>query len=164
VSPLLIVRLSILNMITLTKCLDHQTKKLLPLIPLPWAFCFSLSSFPNPSTWSSWPPHHQHDHHHCFTTWNIYQPISHTLRAHRLVDRVSSVHQNQTRAFNLPLFGNWWEPFDKDMSWKHFEFMLLAQAYLPCVKVYGKVSWIWIGSIAPPIYVLRVWIEACTYA
>jgi hypothetical protein len=47
----------------------------------------------------------------CFTTWNIYQPISHTLRAHRLVARVSSIHYNQTRAFNRAYqfyrFENW---------------------------------------------------------
>ena len=40
VSPILIVWLSILNMTTLAKCLDHQKQKLLSNIPLPWAFCF----------------------------------------------------------------------------------------------------------------------------
>ena len=63
--------------------------------------------------------------------------------------RVSLIHQNQTRAFNLPLFGNWWQPFHKDMNWNLFESMLLVQAYLPCVKEYGHVSWIPNGSVTP---------------
>jgi hypothetical protein len=92
--------------------------------------------FSKPSTWSSWPSPPWSSFI-CSTTWNIYQPMSHTLRAHRLVSRVLSIHQNQTRAFNLPLFGNWWQPLHKDMNWNHFESMLLAQAYLPFVKGYG---------------------------
>jgi hypothetical protein len=31
-------------------------------------------------------------------------------------------------------------------------------------KGFEQVSSTQIGSIAPPTYVLRVWIEACTYA
>jgi hypothetical protein len=42
-----VLQLSILNVITLAKCLDHKIKKLLPLIPLSWAFYFSLSFFPS---------------------------------------------------------------------------------------------------------------------
>jgi hypothetical protein len=34
--------------------------------------------------------------HHLECTW----PISYSLRAHRLVPRVSLIHQNQTRAFS----------------------------------------------------------------
>ena len=47
---------------------------------------------------------------------------------------------------------------------KHFESMLLAQAYLPCVKVMDKFHELQMVVIAPPTYVLRVWIVAYTYA
>jgi hypothetical protein len=50
------------------------------------------------STWSPWPSPPRSSSI-CSTTWNVYQPILHTLRTHRLVARVSSIHQNQTRAF-----------------------------------------------------------------
>ena len=42
--------------------------------------------------------------------------------------------------------------------------MLLAQAYLPCVQDMDKFHEPQMVAIAPPTYVLRVWIEACTYA
>ena len=42
--------------------------------------------------------------------------------------------------------------------------MLLAQAYLPCVKDMDKFHELHMVAIAPPTYVLRDWIEACTYA
>ena len=42
--------------------------------------------------------------------------------------------------------------------------MLLAQAYLPCVKGYEQVHEPQLVAFAPPTYVLRVWIVACTYA
>jgi hypothetical protein len=99
------------------------------------------------------------DHHHGHTIImiltiapppRIVLPISWSLRLTRLALRVSSIHQNQTRAFNLPLFGNLWQPFHKDMNWNSIESMLLAQAYLPCVKGYGKVSWSPFGSICSP--------------
>ena len=77
-------------------------------------------------------------------------PISWSLRWTRLALRVSSIHQNQNRAFNLSIFGNWWQPFHKDMNWNSIESMLLAQAYLPCVKGYGQVSWILNGSNCSP--------------
>ena len=94
-----------------------KTKWLLQFTPLPWAFYFSLSSFPSSSTWSS-PCHH---HHHamifiCFTTWECATYLMITWET-RLTLRVSSIHQNHTRAFNLPLFGNWWQPLYKDMNW-----------------------------------------------
>ena len=38
--------------------------------------------------------------------------------------------------------------------------MLLAQAYLPCVKDMDKFHELHMIAIAPPTYVLRVWIEA----
>jgi len=50
------------------------------------------------------------------------------------------------------------------MNLKHFESMLLAQAYLPCVNDMDKFHELQMVAIAPPTYVLRVWIEACTYA
>ena len=90
--------------------------------------------------------------------------ISWSLRWTMLALRVSLIHQNQTRAFNLPLFSNWWQPLHKDMNWNLIESMLLVQAYLLCVKGYGQVSWTPYGSNCSPTYVLRVWIEACTYA
>ena len=42
--------------------------------------------------------------------------------------------------------------------------MLLAQAYLPCVKDLNKFHEPKLVALDPPTYVLRVWIEACTYA
>ena len=42
--------------------------------------------------------------------------------------------------------------------------MLLAQAYLQCVKDMDKFHESYMVAIAPPTYVLRVWIEAFTYA
>ena len=85
----------------------------------------------------------------CSTTWN-YATYLMITRANRLVLRVSSIHQNQTRAFNLPLFGNWWQPFHKDMNWILDESMLLAQAYLLCVNGYGQVLWIPYGRNCSP--------------
>ena len=63
---------------------------------------------------------------------------------------VLSIHQNKTRAFNLLLLGNWWQPFHKDMNWDLIESTLLVQAYLPCVKEYGQVSWTPNGSNCSP--------------
>jgi hypothetical protein len=42
--------------------------------------------------------------------------------------------------------------------------MLLAQEYLPCVKDMDKLHEPELVALAPPTYVLRVWIETCTYA
>ena len=42
--------------------------------------------------------------------------------------------------------------------------MLLAQAFLPCEKDLDKFHEPELVVLAPPTYVLRVWIEACTYA
>ena len=42
--------------------------------------------------------------------------------------------------------------------------MLPAQAYLPFVKDMDKFHEPQMVAIAPPTYVLRVWIVACTYA
>ena len=42
--------------------------------------------------------------------------------------------------------------------------MLLAQAFLPRVTDLGKFHEPELLALAPHIYVLRVWIEACTYA
>ena len=46
------------------------------------------------------------------------------------------------------------------MNGNSFESMLLAQAYLPCVKDMDKFHELHIVAIAPPTYVLRVWIVA----
>jgi hypothetical protein len=45
-----------------------------------------------------------------------------------------------------------------------FKFMLLAQEFLPCVKDLDKFHEPQMVALAPPTYVRRVWIEACTYA
>ena len=42
--------------------------------------------------------------------------------------------------------------------------MLLVQAYLPCLKDMDKFHELQMVAIAPPTYVLRVWIVAYTYA
>ena len=55
VLPILIVRLSILNVITLAKCLDHQIKKLLSNFTFALSFLFFSFFFSKPSTWSPWP-------------------------------------------------------------------------------------------------------------
>ena len=109
------------------------------------------------------------DHHHGITIIMIFTvasplgimlPISWSLRWTRLALRVSSIHPNQTRAFNLPLFGNWWQPFYKDMNLNHFESMLLAQPFLPRVKDLDKFHEPPLVAFAPSTYVLRVWIES----
>ena len=41
--------------------------------------------------------------------------------------------------------------------------MLLAQVFLPRVKDLDKFHEPKMVPLAPPTYVLRVWIEACTY-
>jgi hypothetical protein len=41
--------------------------------------------------------------------------------------------------------------------------MLFAQAYLPCVKDMDKFHEPELVALALSTYVLRVWIEACTY-
>jgi hypothetical protein len=41
--------------------------------------------------------------------------------------------------------------------------MLLAQAFLSCVKDLDKFHEPELATLAPPTYVLRVWIEASTY-
>ena len=46
------------------------------------------------------------------------------------------------------------------MDYNLIESMLLAQAYLPCVKDIGNFHELLMIAIAPPTYVLRVWIEA----
>ena len=45
-----------------------------------------------------------------------------------------------------------------------FEFMFLAQAFLPCVKDLDKFHKTELVALALPTCVLRVWIEAYTYA
>ena len=42
--------------------------------------------------------------------------------------------------------------------------MLLAQAFLPCVKDLDKFHEPELVALAPPTYVLGVWIEASIYA
>ena len=64
-------------------------------------FCFSLSSFPGWSTWSSplWPSPSSWPSS-SFTTWIGLPYLIHTLRS-KVSPRVSSIIQNQTRAFNV---------------------------------------------------------------
>ena len=103
-SPLLIVLLSILNPLTPTKCLEWKKqngpiKYIFALSP----FCFSLSSFSSQEL----------DHRHHMSTFSMDfillhhsdQTIlsSHTLRCKDLSKQVSSIIQNQTRAFNRGL-------------------------------------------------------------
>ena len=94
---ILIVQLSILNVITLIKCLDYPNKMALSNIHLPWAhFIFLFLLF--------------QVHYYMSNTialdftfaplLGLNQPISIPHLEHRLVPRVSSIHQNQTRAFN----------------------------------------------------------------
>ena len=45
-------------------------------------------------------------------------------------------------------------------SWIH----VACPSILPCVKVMDKFQKPKLVALAPPTYVLRVWIEACTYA
>ena len=42
--------------------------------------------------------------------------------------------------------------------------MLLVQVFLPCVKDLDKFHEPPLVAFALPTYILRVWIEACTYA
>ena len=139
-------------------CLDHQTKTLsntFALISI--GFCFPLSSFPS---WAL-------DHLvvitiitmiiTCSITWHVPTSLSlHILRI-EVSTRVSSIIQNQTRAFNLPFFGNWQhflQRFSIKFSWIH----VACPIILPCAKVMDKYHKPKLVAIAPPTYVLRVWI------
>jgi hypothetical protein len=99
-----------------------------------------------------------HDHLLSSSTWIV--PTSsnpHTLSI-EVSTKVSSISQNQTRAFNLSLFGDWWQPFSHrfliKFSWVH----VACPSILPCVKDMDKFYKPKLVAIAPPTYVLRVWI------
>jgi len=121
-------------------------------------FCFSLSSFP---IWAL-------DHLvvitiitmiiSCSITWHVPTSLSlHTLSI-EVNTRVSSIIQNQTKAFNLPLFYNWWQPFLQRFSIKFSWIHVACLSILPCAKVMDKFHKPKLVAIAPHTYVLRVWI------
>jgi hypothetical protein len=88
----------------------------------------------------------------------LYQPhLIHTLSI-KVSTKVSSVSQNQIRAFNLPFFGNWWQPFSQRFSIKFFWIHVACPSILTCVKDMDKFHKPQLVAIAPPTYVLRVWI------
>ena len=72
----------------------------LSIIHLSWAhFVFLFLLFQASSTWSSpWPPPSSWSSFNCSTTW-ISTSLSYDHLEQRLAHRVSSIHQNQTRAF-----------------------------------------------------------------
>ena len=145
-------------------CLDHQNQTLsntFALISI--GFCFSLSSFPS---WAL-------DHLvvitiitmiiTCSITWHVPTSLNlHTLSI-EVSTRVSSILKNQTRAFNLPLFGNWWQPFLQRFSIKVSWIHVACPSILPCAKVMDKFHKPKMVAIAPPTYVLRVWIWKLTH-
>ena len=135
-------------------------------IPLPWAhFAFFFLLFqvrtliiitcPTPSPWTSIAP-----------SLGLDQPISISHLEHRVspngfhqftktklelsISPFLVIDDNPFIKIYLPLFGNWWQPFHKDMNCNLIESMLLAQAYLPCVKEYRQVSWTPISSNCSP--------------
>ena len=94
----------------------------------------------------------------CSITWHVPTSLSlHTLSI-EVSTRVSSIIQNQTRAFNLPLFGNWWQPFLQRFSIKFSWIRVACPSILQCAKVMDKFHKPKLVAIAPPTYVLRVWI------
>jgi hypothetical protein len=118
-------------------------------------FCFSLSSF------SRWALDHllvitmHHDHLLSSITWIIPTSLIHTLSI-EVRTKVSSISQNQTRAFNLPLFGNWWHPFSQRFSIKFFWIHVACPNILPCVKIMDKLHQPKLVVLSPHTYVLRV--------
>ena len=72
-------------------------------------------------------------------------------------------YQNQTRAFNLPLFGNWWQPLTKIRIQINFELKLLAQTFLSCFKNWTITLSSVLVVLAPPTYVLHVFGTICSH-
>jgi hypothetical protein len=92
------------------------------------------------------------------TTWHGTYHFMSTHLAQWLVPRFSSIIQNQTRAFNLPLFGNWWQPIYEDVMIKIFWIHVACPSILAYVKDMDKFHEPKLVAIAPFTYVLRVWI------
>jgi hypothetical protein len=90
------------------------------------------------------------------------EPSSHSYTlSTRISPLVSSITLNQTRTFNLPLFGNWWQPIYKDFMIKFFWIHVACPSFLPCVKWYGQVSWTRICSnCSPYIYAKKFGFES----
>jgi hypothetical protein len=88
--------------------------------------------------------------------------LIHTLSI-EVSTKVSSISQNQTRAFNLPLFSNRWQPFLQRFPIKFFWIHVACPSILPCVKDMDKFHKFKLVAIAPPTYVLRVWIWKLTH-
>jgi hypothetical protein len=79
----------------------------------------------------------------------LYQPhLIHTLSI-EVSTKVSSISQNQTRAFNLLLFDNWWQPFSQRFSIKFFWIHVTCPSILPCVKDMDKFHKPELVAIAP---------------
>ena len=125
--PLFIVRLPILNALTPSMVSQVPNQN-----PYWYTFAFGMvSSIPSSNSkcvayhhmWSSPPLCHQHLRCTNLAHNTSLEPKVSTLGCH-------SISQNQTRAFNLPLFGNWWQPFTKiGFSIKVCELPLLVQAF-----------------------------------
>jgi hypothetical protein len=136
-------------------------------IPLPWSplgFVF-LFLFSKLSTWSSFHVHLPHHGLESCSTLGLYQPhLIHTLSI-EVSTKVSLIIQNQTRAFNLPLFGNWSQPFSQRFSIKFFWIHVACLSILPCVKDMDKFHKPELVAIAPPyICAKSLNLKACTYA
>jgi hypothetical protein len=64
---------------------------------------------------------------------------------------LSLITNTKHRAFNLPLVGNWWQPFHKDVMIKFgFELISHCPNMLPCVRTMDKWSWIQVDSNGSP--------------
>ena len=129
--PLFIVRLSILNTVTpsMVSWVPKQKPSWYLCLDQPYFFLFFSFVFSKlEHLIFKFGLHHHHDHH-------LAPPLGmgpsfhvYTLST-RISPKVSSIIQNQTSAFNLFLFGNWWQHFHKDIQCNPFGFMLLAQDF-----------------------------------
>ena len=123
--------------------------KFLSNIPLPCGMVFSISP---PILQASGLYHHvwstpSHCHLHLVCTNLAYdQPLEHKISTHGC----HPISQNQTRAFNLPLFGNWWQPFTKiGFSIKFVNFHCLSK-HLNQKIWFGQTIQVRFGSVGSP--------------
>jgi hypothetical protein len=88
----------------------------------------------------------------------LYQPhLIHTLSI-EVSTKVSSISQNQTRDFNLPFFVIDDNLFSQRFLIKFFWIHVACPSILPCVKDMDKFHTPELVAIAPPTYVIIVWI------
>jgi hypothetical protein len=145
-------------------CLDHQNQNPIQYLCLDLHHILFFSFFFSKlSTWSSFHVHLPQPRVESCSTLGLYQPhLIHKLSI-EVSTKVSSISQNQTRTFNLSLFGNWWQPIYKDIMIKIFWIHVACPSILSYVKDMDKFHEPELVAIAPPTYVLRIWIWKLTH-